>query len=136
MLYECCNLCFASFAEDCFCATLYWVGRAVEFSRCATAPELFDADFLYYLLSSSVATNQFESSARGSTVRNLNIELVSKVIVSYPSLPVQKQIVEKLDAAFADIDKAISATQKKGEELLNLKASILNQAFTAIKELL
>ena len=30
-------------------------------------------------------------------------------------LPVQKQIVEKLDAAFADIDKAISAIEKNIE---------------------
>ena len=36
-------------------------------------------------------------------------------VISYPPLPVQKQIVEKLDAAFADIDKAINATQKNIE---------------------
>ena len=35
--------------------------------------------------------------------------------IPLPPLPVQKQIVKKFDAAFADIDKAMSATQKNIE---------------------
>ena len=74
--------------------------------------DFFDADFLYYLLSSPIAKKQFERLAKGALVSNLNIDLVSKLKFSYPSLLEQKQIVKKLDSAFADIDKAISATEK------------------------
>tara|TARA_B100001057_G_scaffold28203_1_gene25891 strand:+ start:1813 stop:2934 length:1122 start_codon:yes stop_codon:yes gene_type:complete len=42
-------------------------------------------------------------------------KLLKKLSFLIPPLPVQKQIVEKLDAAFADIDKAISATEKNIE---------------------
>ena len=45
-------------------------------------------------------------------------------------LPIQKQIVEKLDAVFADINKVISAKNKKVDNLTSLKSSILNQAFS------
>jgi len=43
-----------------------------------------------------------------------------------PSLPVQKQIVERLDIAFADIDKAISATEVNIENAEALFSKTLN----------
>jgi len=43
-----------------------------------------DRDFLYYLLCSSIIFNQFDSLASGSTVRNLNIRLVSSVQIPIP----------------------------------------------------
>jgi type I restriction enzyme S subunit len=96
--------------------------------------ELFSADYLYYLLSSSLVQNQFERLARGSTVRNLNIELVSQVTVPLPPLAEQQRIVAKLDAAFAEIDGAIEVTDKETSEANNLFDSALgsqitNQAF-------
>jgi type I restriction enzyme S subunit len=35
--------------------------------------QIFETEFLYYLLSSPIVFNQFDSLAAGSTVRNLNI---------------------------------------------------------------
>jgi len=89
-----------------------------------------DANFLYYLLSSDLVKNQFESSARGSTVRNLNIDLVSNVYISYPPLAEQQRIVEKLDKAFEEIDRAIAATERKQEEVRSLLIEILRSKFT------
>lgn len=79
-----------------------------------------DIDFFYYLLSSSVVVNQFENLAQGSTVRNLNKELVSRVEVMIPPLSIQKKIVLKLDKIFTEIDKAIEAAEIniKNAELL------------------
>lgn len=84
-----------------------------------------DADYLFYLLSSCLVIQQFEDSARGSTVRNLNIELVGAVIISYPPLKQQKRIVAKLDAVFAEIDKMITATKQKQKEVKMLKMATL-----------
>ncbi len=89
----------------------------------------FVADYLYYLLSSSVVNNQFELAARGSTVRNLNIELVSNVEVSYPPLSEQQRIVTKLDAAFADINEAIVVQSKRKLNVEQLIAKLQNQLF-------
>ena len=88
---------------------------------------MFAVDYLYYLLSSTLVQKQFEQLARGSTVRNLNKELVSKVVVSVPPLAEQQRIVAKLDAAFAEIDKAIEVVQRKASHLQSLKSVILTQ---------
>ncbi len=63
-----------------------------------------DKEFLYYLLSSPFVYQQFNSLAAGSTVRNLNITLVSSVKIPVPPLKVQKQIVAKLDAFFKEYE--------------------------------
>ena len=63
----------------------------------------FETEFLYYLLSSPYVFNQFNELAAGSTVRNLNIALVSSVNVPIPPLPEQRRIVSFLDEAFAAI---------------------------------
>lgn len=68
--------------------------------------KIFDTEFLYYLLSSPYVFKQFDYLAAGSTVRNLNIALVSSVEVPIPPLPEQQRIVSILDEAFAAIAKA------------------------------
>ena len=95
----------------------------------------FAADYLYYLLSSSVVKNQFETAARGSTVRNLNIELVSNVEVSYPPLAEQQRIVTKLDAAFAEIDEAIKVQSKRKLNVEQLIAKLQNQLFEKVSDI-
>ncbi|MBK7360427.1 MAG: restriction endonuclease subunit S [Saprospiraceae bacterium] len=67
--------------------------------------KVFDTEFLYYLLSSPYVFKQFDYLAAGSTVRNLNIALVSSVEVPLPPLPEQQRIVSILDECFAAIDK-------------------------------
>src|SRR5208282_132801 len=53
----------------------------------------FDPDYLYHFLGSPSAYRQFDNLAAGSTVRNLNIDLVKKVTVPLPSLAEQQRIV-------------------------------------------
>jgi type I restriction enzyme S subunit len=65
--------------------------------------KIFETEFLYYLLSSPFVFHQFNSKAAGSTVRNLNIALVSSVDVPIPPLHEQQRIVAILDEAFAFI---------------------------------
>ena len=50
--------------------------------------ESIDQDFLYYILGSPFVFKQFDSLAAGSTVRNLNIDLVSGVKI--PRLPIPR----------------------------------------------
>lgn len=74
--------------------------------------ESFNQDFLYHLLGSPQVFSQFDRLAAGSTVRNLNIELASKVIVPIPTLEEQHRIVTLLDEAFADIATAKANAEK------------------------
>ena len=87
--------------------------------------------FLYYFLSSGLFLDEKDNLCSGSTQKSVNDKSLKKIFLSIPSLPIQKQIVEKLDAAFADIGEAIDATQSQDANLVALKSSILNQAFSA-----
>jgi type I restriction enzyme S subunit len=89
-----------------------------------------DQDFLYYLLSSDFVFNQFNNLAAGSTVRNLNIDLVRSVNVSYPtSLPEQHRIVAILDDVFERVAAATAAAEKNLANARELFESYLQRVF-------
>ena len=78
----------------------------------------------------------FFSLGKGSAQKNLHVDSFKKVILAYHPLPLQKQIVEKLDAAFSDIDKGISVTEKNLENAEALFQSLLNNQFNSKENLL
>lgn len=89
-----------------------------------------DQDFLYYILGSPFVFKQFDSLAAGSTVRNLNIDLVSGVKI--PLLPIneQKRIVAMLDQAFAEIEKTRANAEQNLKNARELFESYLQQVFS------
>jgi len=91
---------------------------------------LLDKEFLYHLLGSPYIFEQFDKLAAGSTVRNLNIGLVSSVSIPIPPLEEQKQIVAVLDQAFAAIDQAKANIEKNLQNAKELFQSKLNEIFT------
>ncbi len=91
--------------------------------------KIFDTEFLYYLLSSPYVFNQFDYLAAGSTVRNLNIALVSSVEVPIPPLPEQQRIVSILDEAFAAIAKAKANAEQNLKNAKELFESYLQEVF-------
>lgn len=91
---------------------------------------LYDQEYLYHYLSSSKAYKQFDSRASGSTVRNLNIDLVRTVSVPLPSLDTQREIVEALEDLRAECDRLDSIYQQKLGVLGELKQSLLQKAFS------
>lgn len=91
--------------------------------------KVFETEYLYYLLSSPYLFAQFDSLAAGSTVRNLNIRLVSSVEVPIPPLTEQQRIVSILDQAFAAIDKAKANTEQNLQNAKELFESYLQGVF-------
>jgi len=91
--------------------------------------KIFDTEFLYYLLSSPYVFNQFDYLAAGSTVRNLNIALVSSVQVPIPPLPEQQRIVSLLDEAFAALAKAKANAEQNLKNAKELFESYLQGVF-------
>ncbi len=89
-----------------------------------------DTDYLYHLLGSPYMFQQFDKLAAGSTVRNLNISLVSSVEIPIPPLSEQKQIVEILDEAFEAIDQAKANIEKNIQNAEDLFQSKLNEVFS------
>ncbi|ATF17016.1 restriction endonuclease subunit S [Phaeobacter gallaeciensis] len=61
------------------------------------AAKVYDTDFLFYCLLSEPVQKQFDEKAAGTTVRNLNSDLVREVDIPLPPLAEQRRIVSKLD---------------------------------------
>ena len=89
----------------------------------------FDQDYLYYFLNSQAAYKQFDNLAAGSTVRNLNTQLVKKVVIPVPPIEEQKRIVEILDKAFEGIAQAEANTRRNLINARELFDSYLNNIF-------
>ena len=69
----------------------------------------YTSDFLYYLLSSSFAYEQFTNVASGGVVTNLNSDKVADTIFPLPPYTEQERIVTKIEEIFAQLD-AIEAS--------------------------
>ena len=91
---------------------------------------LFTQDYLYHFLGSNTAYRQFDSRASGSTVRNLNIDLVRSVKIPLPPLYEQQRIAAFLDKLSAEKQSLVSVYENKIHTLKKLKQSLLHQAFT------
>lgn len=90
---------------------------------------MYDQNYLYYFLSSKAAFNQFNNLARGSTVRNLNTDLVRGVMVPTPSIDIQVSIADKIEKISNSLDVIKDAYQQKLNALNELKQSLLQKAF-------
>ncbi len=91
--------------------------------------KVFEIEYLYYLLSSPYLFEQFESLAAGSTVRNLNIRLVSSVEVPVPPLPEQQRIVSILDKCFSAIERSRNNAEQNLKNAKELFESYLQGVF-------
>ena len=69
--------------------------------------------------------DQYKSFAAGSTVNNLNKELVGNTVVSFPKIT-EQQIIGKY---FSQIENLITLHQRKCEKLKNIKKSLLEKMF-------
>ena len=86
---------------------------------------LYDLQFLCHLLGSENMFHQYKSFAAGSTVNNLNKDLVGNTTVSFP----KKTEQSKLGALFDSLDNLITLHQRKYEKLKNIKKSMLEKMF-------
>ena len=94
--------------------------------------QVFNKDFLYYLLLSSFVKKQFSIAATGSTVKNLNRERVANTIGVIPPLEEQKRIVAKIEKIMPLVDEyaeSYNRLQKIDNEFEDkLKQSVLQYA--------
>ena len=76
--------------------------------------------YFYYLLGSDSVYQEFSRRASGTTVKNLNIDLVSSVKVSFPPLEEQKRIaaiLDKADRIRRKRQEAIRLTEELGRSI-------------------
>jgi type I restriction enzyme S subunit len=71
--------------------------------------EIFDKDFLYYLLSSSMVFHQFSGRVAGAVVNNLNSDKVALTLVPIPPMHEQRRIAQKIEQLLPYCDRLINA---------------------------
>ena len=86
---------------------------------------VFDLTFLCHLLGTPQMLSQYRSLAAGSTVNNLNKELVGNTYVTIPSITEQRV----LGAYLEQLDNLITLHQRELEKLQNIKKSMLEKMF-------
>ena len=64
----------------------------------------YDKNFLYYLLSSSFAYNQFSEKAGGAVVSNLNKDKVSDSLFPLPPIAEQKRIADMIEKLYKNLE--------------------------------
>ena len=89
-----------------------------------------DQEYLYYLLGSRQVYGEFDRLAAGSTVRNLNIDLVSRVSIRLPPLEKQRETVASIVVAVGAVDKLVKVNERKLADLTTLRQSLLQAAFS------
>ena len=71
----------------------------------------YDKNFLYYLLSSSFAYNQFSEKAGGAVVSNLNKDKVADSLFPLPPLAEQKRIASMVEELYSSLEGIASTLQ-------------------------
>ena len=82
---------------------------------------VIDQDYFYHLLGSDLIYAEFSRLASGSTVKNLNIEIVKGIKVSLPPLEEQRRIAAILDKA--------DGVRRKRKEAIRLTKELLRSTF-------
>ena len=89
--------------------------------------ETFDMDFLYYMLSSESVFEQYIAMAAGSSVKNLNKEKVSDVILYSPSSVKEQCAIATL---LTDMDNELAALEAKRCKYTMIKEGMMQQLLT------
>ena len=98
----------------------YWVNNHAHVLR--PKPDLVMHEWISYYLT-GIDLSEFVT---GLTVPKLNQANLKTILIPLPPLAEQQRIVAKLDAAFAEIDDALSLTRQREVALTSLKSSILS----------
>ena len=92
------------------------------------ASDTYVTEFLYYLLSSSFAYEQFADAASGGVVSNLNSDKVASSYFPLPPLQEQYRIVKEIERWFALIDKIEQDKIDLQTDIKQTKSKILDLA--------
>lgn len=88
----------------------------------------FDKDYLYYLLSSGFAYDQFSDKASGAVVSNLNKDKVAESLFPLPPFEEQKKIVCQIESIMNFIDRMENNLEDVFTLVDRCKSRILNLA--------
>jgi type I restriction enzyme S subunit len=86
--------------------------------------------YVFFYLSSNIATNLFEIELSGSTIKNLSLNTIDNLSIPFPSFLEQTSIANYLDRKTSEMDTLIANKQRLIELLKEERMAIINQAVT------
>jgi type I restriction enzyme, S subunit len=86
-----------------------------QFNALTPKSAVLNSDYLYFV--ATTLTQTLLSLSGSTTINFISMGKLKEISIPLPSLAEQERIVAKLDAAFAEIDRAIEAAGKSGEKL-------------------
>ena len=86
-------------------------------------------DFLQYFLKSNLFKIQINSKINHTVIGNIGKSDLEKITIIYPSIKIQKRIVEKIEELFSLVDSAKDTLEKTKVLLKQYRQSILKHAF-------
>ncbi|WP_338867680.1 restriction endonuclease subunit S [[Mycoplasma] gypis] len=81
--------------------------------------------FLLYFLSSPISYKKYKILAAGSTVNNLNKDLIEKFMISFPNITEQR----KIGSLFQKLDRLIQLYELKQQKQEAIKKALLEKMF-------
>lgn len=81
--------------------------------------------YLYHVLTSQDFKFHLKNLGDGANINNLKFSQIKDYEFPIPPIAEQQRIVAKLDAAFAEIDRAVKAAKRQQEHLARLSAAVL-----------
>lgn len=103
------------------------IARAV--SRIRPNRKLVDPSWLFWRLNAPDAQARFDGDVREVARKTLNIGLIKETPFKLPSLDEQREIVRRIETAFAKIDRLAAEAAKALKLLGHLESRILAKAF-------
>lgn len=86
----------------------------------------FDTDYLYYALNASETIEQYKSMAAGSSVLNLNKDIVKRVMLNIPKIDEQRAIASVLSS----VDNEIVELESKRTKYVLIKQGMMQELLT------
>ena len=86
------------------------LGKSAAYINCGPA---ISRGFLFFSLQSSPATEYVRSELTGTTIFNLSLASIRKLLVAFPTLPEQQEILYFLNARVAEFDKLVAECSRQ-----------------------
>ncbi len=93
------------------------------------------SEYLFYNLKMRYQEIRKMTGDDGNDRRGLNMPLIRDIKIPLPPLEVQREIVSKLDATFAEVEKMRNQIEIKKDFTLMLRQSLLAEAFSPREEM-
>ena len=94
-------------------------------------PNTLISKYLFYYFKSYLFLNEKDKNCSGSTQSALNDKSAQKLCIPLSPIPIQREIVKKIEELFSSLDNGIDDLIKSQEQLKIYRQAVLNDAFSS-----